>query len=72
MTVDPDTQRFEVVFRDRQGMTLLVDPEEPTKFVQKVSGKAPDFDVLSPDGTAVQLPTDDGELQGALRKANDC
>jgi len=31
-------------------MTLFVDPEDLTKFVQKVSGKAPDFDVLSADG----------------------
>ncbi|WLB05030.1 recombinase family protein [Bradyrhizobium elkanii] len=64
LTVDPDTQRFEVVFRDGQGMTLFVDPEEPTKFVQKVSGKAPDFDVLSADGSVVQLPADEPALDG--------
>ncbi|WP_354241233.1 zinc ribbon domain-containing protein [Bradyrhizobium sp. LA2.1] len=62
LTVDPDTQRFEVVFRDGQGMTLFVDPEAPAKFIQKVSGKAPDFDVLSADGTVVQLPTDEPAL----------
>ncbi|MET4209071.1 recombinase family protein [Bradyrhizobium sp. LA2.1] len=60
LTVDPDTQRFEVVFRDGQGMTLFVDPEDPGKFIQKVSGRAPDFDVLSADGTVVQVPA--GEL----------
>lgn len=62
LTVDPDTQRFEVVFRDGQGMILFVDPEDPAKFIQKVSGKAPDFDVLSPDGTIVQLPADQPAL----------
>lgn len=62
LTVDPDTQRFEVVFRDGHGMTLFVDPEEPTKFVQKVSGKAPDFEVLSADGTVAQLPADEPAL----------
>ncbi len=64
LTVDPDIQRFEVVFRDGQGMTLFVDPEDPTKFVQKVSGKAPDFDVLSADGTVVQLLADERSLDG--------
>jgi len=64
LTVDPDTQRFEVIFRDGQGMTLFVDPENPAKFIQKVSGKAPDFDVLSADGTIVQLPADEPALDG--------
>lgn len=64
LTVDPDTQRFEVVFRDGQGMTLFVDPEDPAKFIQKVSGKAPDFDVLSADGTVFQLPIDEPALDG--------
>lgn len=32
-------------------MTVFVDPEDPAKFIQKVSGKAPDFDVVSADGT---------------------
>lgn len=64
LTVDPDTQRFEVVFRDGQGMTVFVDPEEPAKFMQKVGGKAPHFDVLSPDGTVVQLPADELALDG--------
>lgn len=56
LTVDPDTQRFEVVFRDGHGMTLLVDPEDPTKFVQKVSGKAPVFELVKQDGELVKLP----------------
>lgn len=64
LTVDPDTQRFEVVFRDGQGMTLFVDPENPAKFIQKVSGKAPDFEVLSDDGTIVQLLADEPALDG--------
>ncbi|MET4220207.1 DNA invertase Pin-like site-specific DNA recombinase [Bradyrhizobium sp. LB14.3] len=64
LTVDPDTQRFEVVFRDGQGMTLFVDPEDPAKFVQKISGKAPDFDVLSADGSVVQLPADEPDPHG--------
>lgn len=62
LTVDPDTQRFEVVFRDGQGMTLFVDPEAPAKFIQKVSGKAPEFDVLCADGTVFQLPADEPAL----------
>ncbi|SCB53804.1 hypothetical protein GA0061098_102111 [Bradyrhizobium shewense] len=64
LTVDPDTQRFEVVFRDGQGMTLFVDPEDPTKFIQKVSGKVPDFDVLSADGTVRQLPAEEEAEDG--------
>ncbi|UGY27442.1 hypothetical protein HU675_0012145 [Bradyrhizobium septentrionale] len=43
-------------------MILFVDPEDPAKFVQKVSGSAPDFDVLSVDGTVVQLPADEPAL----------
>lgn len=62
LTVDPDTQRFEVVFRDGQGMTLFVDPENPAKFIQKISGKAPNLDVLSADGTTVKLPADEPAL----------
>lgn len=64
LTVDPDTRRFEVVFRDGQGMTLFVDPEDPAKFIQKVSGKSPEFDVLSADGTMVQLPADESAVDG--------
>ncbi|MET4455460.1 hypothetical protein [Bradyrhizobium sp. RT3b] len=45
-------------------MTLFVDPEDPTKFIQKVSGKAPDFDVLSADGAVVQLPVDEAAMDG--------
>ncbi|MET4455465.1 recombinase family protein [Bradyrhizobium sp. RT3b] len=64
LTVDPDTQRFEVVFRDGQGMTLFVDPEDPAKFIQKVSGKAPDFEILSADGAVVQLPPNEESKEG--------
>ncbi|WP_145657608.1 hypothetical protein [Bradyrhizobium stylosanthis] len=59
LTVDPDTERFEVVFRDGQGMTLFVDPDDPAKFIQKVSGKAPEFEVLSADGAIIRLPVDE-------------
>jgi hypothetical protein len=78
LTVDPDTQRFEVVFRDGHGMTLFVDPENPTKFIQKVSGKAPDFELVKLDGELVELPADaratdeiglDGEKERNVRSA---
>jgi DNA invertase Pin-like site-specific DNA recombinase len=59
LTVDPDTQRFEVIFRDGQGMTLFVDPKDPTQFVQRVSGKEPLFELVKPDGELVQLPADE-------------
>jgi hypothetical protein len=45
-------------------MTLFVDPENPTRFVQKVSGIAPDFDILSTDGAVVQLPADEKAQDG--------
>jgi hypothetical protein len=45
-------------------MTLFVDPEEPAKFIQKVSGKAPDFNALSADGTVVKLPAHEPGLDG--------
>ncbi|MGF6311914.1 DNA invertase Pin-like site-specific DNA recombinase [Bradyrhizobium sp. i1.8.4] len=64
LTVDPDAQSFEVVFRDGQGMILFVDPEDPTKFVQKVTGAAPDFEMVSADGTIIQLPADAPALDG--------
>jgi DNA invertase Pin-like site-specific DNA recombinase len=64
LTVDPDTQRFEVVFRDGHAMTLFVDPQNPTKFVQKVSGKAPIFELVKPDGELVQLPADEETAEG--------
>jgi hypothetical protein len=64
LTVDPDTQRFEVVFRDGQGLILFVDPEDPTKFVQKVSGKSPNLEMVLDDGTVVDLPLDDETLDG--------
>lgn len=56
LTVDPDTQRFEVKFRDGQAMVLFVDPEDPTKFVQKVSGKSPVLDLVNQEGEFVKLP----------------
>lgn len=59
LTVDLDTQRFEVVFRDGQALILFVDPENPTKFIQKVSGKAPNLEMVLDDGTVVDLPLDD-------------
>lgn len=64
LTVDPDAQSFEVLFRDGQGMILFVDPEDPTKFVQKVTGGAPDFEMVSADGTIIQLPADEPALDG--------
>jgi hypothetical protein len=32
-------QHFEVIFSDGGGMMLFVDPKNPLKFTQKVSGK---------------------------------
>lgn len=64
LTVDPDTQRFEVVFRDGQGMTVFVDPEDPAKFMQKVSGKTSEFEMVSLDGATIQLPVDEAALDG--------
>jgi DNA invertase Pin-like site-specific DNA recombinase len=58
LTVDEDDQNFEVVFRDGNGMTLFVDPENPTKFVQKVSGAAPVFELVDQDGSIIELPAD--------------
>lgn len=56
LTVDPDAQRFEAVFRDGHCMILFVDPNDPTKFVQKVSGKSPIFDLVNQDGEFIKLP----------------
>jgi hypothetical protein len=56
LTVDPDAQRFEAVFRDGHCMILFVDPNDPTKFVQKVSGKSPVIDLVDQDGEFVKLP----------------
>jgi len=39
-------------------MTLFVDPENPTKFVQKVSGAAPIFELVDQDGSVVELPAE--------------
>jgi hypothetical protein len=59
------------MFRDGHGMILFVDPKDPTKFVQKVSGKAPAFELVKQDGELVKLPVDSlaiGEIgiDGAL------
>ncbi|WP_128928768.1 hypothetical protein [Bradyrhizobium guangxiense] len=62
LTVDPDAQSFEVVFRDGQGMILFVDPEHPTKFIQKVMGTAPDFEMISADGKTMKSPADEAAL----------
>ena len=64
LTVDPDTQRFEVLFRDGQVMILFVDPENPVKFIQKVSGSAPNLEMVSGDGATVNLPLDDATPEG--------
>ena len=59
LTVDQDDQSFEIVFRDGNGMILFVDPEDPLKFVQKVSGAVPNFELVNQDGSIVELPADD-------------
>ena len=59
-----DDQNFEVIFRDGSGMMLFVDPENPTKFIQKVSGKAPNFEVSSSDGAVIELPAEDETQDG--------
>lgn len=64
LTIDPDDQNFEVVFRDGNGLMLFVDPEKPTKFIQKVSGKAPNLEMVLEDGTVVDLPLDQETLDG--------
>jgi hypothetical protein len=58
LTADADAQQFEIVFRDGHGMMLFVDPENPTKFVQKVTGKPPVFELVHHDGSIVELPVD--------------
>ncbi|WP_244541960.1 recombinase family protein [Afipia sp. GAS231] len=65
LTVDPNDQNFEVVFRDGNGMMLFVNPENPTKFIQKVSGKEPVFEMARPDGSSMQLPADEGAVDGS-------
>lgn len=64
LTVDEDNRNFEVVFRDGHGMMLFVDPEDPTKFVQKVSGKAPEFELVKQDGELIKLPVDQETEKG--------
>jgi DNA invertase Pin-like site-specific DNA recombinase len=62
LTVFSDSQRFEVAFHDGHAMTLFVDPENPTKFIQKVSGAGPDFEMVFADGAVIQLPADEPAL----------
>ena len=64
LTVDHDTQRFEVIFRDGQSLILFVDPGGPAKFVQKVSGKAPNLELMFGDGKVVDLPLDQATEDG--------
>ena len=64
LTVDPNDQNFEVVFRDGNGMMLFVDPKNPTKFIQKVSGKEPMFEMALRDGSAMQLPSGETTADG--------
>ncbi len=64
LTVDKGDQNFEVVFRDGNGMMLFVDPENPTKFIQKVSGKGPIFEMVRRDGSVIQLPADEDAVDG--------
>jgi hypothetical protein len=64
LTIDPDTQRFEVIFRDGNGMNLFVDPEDPTKFVQKVTGKSPNYELVKVDGESVRLPANEETAEG--------
>jgi hypothetical protein len=64
LTVFSDNQRFEVIFRDGHGMTLFVEPEDPTKFIQKVSGKGEEYEMISEDGSTQVLPADDSTSDG--------
>jgi hypothetical protein len=64
LTVDEGDQNFEVLFRDGNGMMLFVDPENPTKFIQKVSGMAPIFEMDRHDGSVIQLPADEDAVDG--------
>ena len=54
-----DFQHFEVIFRDGSSMMLFVDPKNPLKFTQKVSGKDGELEMVTQDGPAVALPLDD-------------
>ena len=53
-----DDQHFEVIFRDGSGMMLFVDPKNPLKFTQKVSGKDGEFEMVTEDGRIAPLPAD--------------
>jgi hypothetical protein len=45
-------------------MTLFVDPENPTKFVQMVSGKEPDYELVKADGELIKLHADEETAEG--------
>jgi len=45
-------------------MMLFVDPENPTKFIQKVSGKEPIFEMVMHGGSDVQLPANEDAADG--------
>ncbi|WP_197033612.1 recombinase family protein [Bradyrhizobium sp. URHD0069] len=53
-----DEQHFEVMFRDGSGMKLFVDPKNPLRFTQKVSGKGGEFELVTDDGRIIALPAD--------------
>jgi hypothetical protein len=45
-------------------MMLFVDPENPTKFIQKVSGKEPIFEMVRGEGSFIQLLADEDAVDG--------
>lgn len=45
-------------------MMLFVDPENPTKFIQKVSGKEPIFEMVWHNGSVIQLPVNEDATDG--------
>jgi hypothetical protein len=53
-----DYQHFEVIFRDGSGMMLFVDPKNPLKFTQKVSGKDGEFETVTEDERIIALLAD--------------
>jgi hypothetical protein len=53
-----DYQHFEVIFRDGSSMVLFVDPKNPLKFTQKVSGKDGEFEMVMDSGRIIALPAD--------------
>jgi hypothetical protein len=39
-------------------MMLFVDPKNPLRFMQKVSGKSDEFEMVTEDGRITSLPAD--------------